>query len=124
MAVHIRLSRTGAKKAPLYRVVVADQRSPRGGRFIENLGTYDPSKDQAKDRSALVLNRERLAFWRSRGAQPSHTLDRLLRKAPSQAEAAAPPAGEARAVEAPAAKGKAQGRKGGKKQAAAEKASS
>ena len=74
MAVHIRLSRVGAKKAPLYRVVVADQRSPRGGRFIEKLGTYNPSGDDG----ALVLNRERLDYCRGRGAQSSHTLDRLL----------------------------------------------
>ena len=75
MAVHIRLSRVGAKKGPLYRVVVADQRSPRGGRFIERLGTYNPTGDPG----ALVVNRERLDYWRSRGAQPSHTLDRLLK---------------------------------------------
>ena len=75
MAVHIRLSRVGAKKAPQYRVVVADQRSPRGGRFIEKLGTYSP----AADPGALVVNRERLDYWRGRGALPSHTLDRLLK---------------------------------------------
>jgi small subunit ribosomal protein S16 len=75
MAVHIRLSRVGAKKAPLYRVVVADQRSPRGGRFIEKLGTYNPSGDPG----ALVVNRERLDYWRGRGALPSHTVDRLLK---------------------------------------------
>ena len=75
MAVHIRLSRVGAKKAPLYRVVVADQRSPRGGRFIEKLGTYNPSGEVG----ALVVNRERLDYWRGQGAQASHTLDRLLK---------------------------------------------
>ena len=75
MAVHIRLSRVGAKKAPLYRVVVADQRSPRGGRFIEKLGTYNPTGDPG----ALVVNRERLDYWRGKGAQPSHTVDRLLK---------------------------------------------
>jgi small subunit ribosomal protein S16 len=85
MAVHIRLSRVGAKKAPLYRVVVADQRSPRGGRFIEKIGTYDPSGEEA---SALVVNRERLDYWRGCGAQPSHTLERLLKAAPVTAEAA------------------------------------
>ena len=84
MAVHIRLSRVGAKKAPLYRVVVADQRSPRGGRFIEKIGTYDPSGEA----SALVVNRARLDYWRGCGAQPSHTLDRLLKAAPATAEAA------------------------------------
>ena len=75
MAVHIRLSRVGAKKAPQYRVVVADQRSPRGGRFIEKIGTYDPTGDPG----VLVVNRERLDYWCGRGAQPSHTLDRLLK---------------------------------------------
>ena len=78
MAVHIRLSRVGAKKAPLYRVVVADQRSPRGGRFIEKIGTYDPSGEA----DALILNRERLDYWRGCGAQPSHTVERLLKASP------------------------------------------
>ncbi len=94
MAVHIRLSRVGAKKAPQYRVVVADQRSPRGGRFIEKIGTYDPSGVAG----ALVVNRERLDYWRGCGAQPSHTLERLLTAAPLTAEAAsssAPPKGRA-----------------------------
>ena len=81
MAVHIRLSRGGGKKNPLYRVVVADQRSPRGGRFIERIGTYDPSKDPG----ALVVNRERLDYWRGCGAQPSHTLERLLKRLPAPA---------------------------------------
>jgi small subunit ribosomal protein S16 len=85
MAVHIRLSRVGAKKAPLYRVVVADQRSPRGGRFIERLGTYDPTGDTA----ALVVNQERLDYWRGRGAQPSHTVERLLKRQSKVAEVAA-----------------------------------
>jgi small subunit ribosomal protein S16 len=76
MAVHIRLSRVGAKKAPLYRVVVSDQRSPRGGRFIEKIGTYDPTGEAG----ALAVNRERLDYWRSRGAQPSHTLLCLLKR--------------------------------------------
>ena len=88
MAVHIRLSRVGAKKAPQYRVVVADQRSPRGGRFIEKIGTYDPSGDA----SALIVNRARLDYWRGCGAQPSHTLERLLKAAPVTAEAAGSPA--------------------------------
>ena len=84
MAVHIRLSRVGAKKAPQYRIVVADQRSPRGGRFIEKIGTYDPSGDAG----ALVVKRERLDYWRGCGAQPSHTLDRLLKASAATAEAA------------------------------------
>ncbi len=88
MAVHIRLSRVGAKKAPQYRVVVADQRSPRGGRFIERIGTYDPTGDPG----VLVVNRERLDYWCGRGAQPSHTLERLLKRKPSEG-AASPPKG-------------------------------
>ena len=88
MSVHIRLSRVGAKKAPQYRVVVADQRSPRGGRFIEKIGTYDPSGDA----SALIINRVRLDYWRGCGAQASHTLERLLKAAPVTAEAAGSPA--------------------------------
>jgi len=86
MAVHIRLSRVGAKKAPFYRVVVADQRSPRGGRFIEKLGTYNPSGDVG----ALVVNRERLDYWRGHGAQASHTLDRLLKADLAAKQKAAP----------------------------------
>jgi small subunit ribosomal protein S16 len=94
MAVHIRLSRAGAKKSPMYRVVVADHRSPRGGRFIEKIGTYDPSAKA----SALVVNRERLEYWRGRGAQPSHTLGRLLKRVPEiQASAPAPSKGRAAA---------------------------
>jgi small subunit ribosomal protein S16 len=85
MAVHIRLSRVGSKKAPQYRVVVADQRSPRGGRFIEKIGTYDPQGET----SALIVNRARLDYWRGCGAQASHTLDRLLKATPVTAEAVA-----------------------------------
>jgi small subunit ribosomal protein S16 len=85
MAVHIRLSRAGAKKSPIYRLVVADQRCPRGGRFIEKIGTYDPSAPP----SALIINRERLAYWRSRGAQPSATVERLLKQLPATEAVAA-----------------------------------
>jgi small subunit ribosomal protein S16 len=84
MAVHIRLARAGAKKKPFYRVVVTDQRSPRGGRFLENIGTFDPSK---KD-GGLAVSSERLAYWRGVGALPSDTVDRLLKQA-ARAEAAA-----------------------------------
>jgi small subunit ribosomal protein S16 len=76
MAVHIRLARAGAKKRPFYRLVITDHRSPRGGRFLENIGTYDPSKDPG----LLVINRERLDYWRGVGAQPSATVDRLLKR--------------------------------------------
>lgn len=76
MAVHIRLSRGGAKKHPIYRVVVTDQRSPRDGRFIETVGTYDPTKNPA----AFVVNRERIEYWRNQGAKPTETVERLLRR--------------------------------------------
>lgn len=76
MAVHIRLSRGGAKKHPFYRVVVTDQRSPRDGRFIETVGTYDPTKNPA----AFVVNRERIEYWRNQGAKPTETVERLLRR--------------------------------------------
>jgi small subunit ribosomal protein S16 len=78
MAVHIRLARAGAKKRPFYRLVVTDQRSPRGGRFLESIGTYDPSKDPG----ALIVNQERLAYWRGCGATPSDTVERLLKRQP------------------------------------------
>jgi small subunit ribosomal protein S16 len=90
MAVHIRLARAGTKKKPFYRVVVTDQRSPRGGRFLENIGTFDPSKEmKAVDgKTPLQIDQERLAHWTGRGALPSETLGRLL-KAAQKAEAAA-----------------------------------
>lgn len=84
MAVHIRLSRGGAKKAPFYRIVVTDQRSPRDGRFLETVGTYDPSKNPA----AFVVNRERVEYWRSQGAQPTETVARLLKRHAAAAEGA------------------------------------
>lgn len=86
MAVHIRLARAGTKKKPFYRVVVTDQRSPRGGRFLENIGTFDPAK-QMKDQP-LHINQDRLAYWRGTGALPSATLERLL-KAAAKVESAA-----------------------------------
>ena len=66
MAVHIRLARQGSKKNPFYRVVVTDHRSPRGGRFLELIGTYDPSKDPG----LFAVNAERLAYWTGVGATP------------------------------------------------------
>lgn len=84
MAVHIRLSRAGAKKAPFYRVVVTDQRSPRDGRFIETIGTYDPSKNPG----LLVVDANRLDYWRGKGAQPTHTVARLLKRKGSAATGA------------------------------------
>ncbi len=85
MAVHIRLSRAGAKKRPFYRIVVADHRRARGGKFLENIGTYDPCVEPVQFR----VDGERLAYWRSKGALPSATLDRLIKR---QARAAAPAA--------------------------------
>ena len=74
--VKIRLRRLGAKKAPYYRVIVADSRSPRDGRFIEELGTYDPSADGEK----IKLDLERAKYWISNGAQPTDTVRGLLKK--------------------------------------------
>jgi small subunit ribosomal protein S16 len=89
MAVHIRLSRAGAKKRPFYRIVVTDHRSPRGGRFLETIGTFDPISDDGR----LMIDQERLTYWRGHGALPSATLDRLLKQqARAAAAAAAAPA--------------------------------
>lgn len=90
MAVHIRLARAGTKKKPFYRVVVTDQRSPRGGRFLETIGTFDPLKEMKLEDGKLPLriDQERLAHWRGRGAQPSETVGRLLKTA-AKLEAAA-----------------------------------
>lgn len=76
MAVRIRLSRHGRKKAPFYRLVVADSRSPRDGRFIELLGTYDPMADPAK----ITVNEERAVYWLTVGATASETVRGLLKK--------------------------------------------
>jgi small subunit ribosomal protein S16 len=85
MAVHIRLARHGSKKTPFYRIVVSDQRSPRNGRFIENIGTYNPLAGD----SGFIIDRERLSYWQGQGAQPSHTLGRLLKRKPASPEASA-----------------------------------
>lgn len=74
MAVHIRLARAGTTKVPYYRIVIADQRSPRGGRFIERLGTYDPR------RAEIRVDGARLRHWLGVGAQPTHTVSLLLRR--------------------------------------------
>lgn len=76
MAVKIRLKRMGAKKAPFYRIVVSDSRSPRDGRFIEEIGTYNPLKDPGE----IVVDKERAAYWIRCGAQPSDTVRALLKK--------------------------------------------
>jgi len=74
--VKIRLRRMGAKKAPFYRIVVADSRSPRDGRFIEELGTYDPSAEENK----IKVDMERAKYWIANGAQPTDTVRGLLKK--------------------------------------------
>lgn len=76
MAVTIRLTRAGSKKVPFYRIVAADRRSPRDGRFIEQLGVYDPLRDPVEFR----VNEERLAHWLKNGALPSQTIAELLRR--------------------------------------------
>jgi len=76
LAVRIRLRRTGAKKQPSYRVVVADKRSPRDGRFIENIGHYNPRTEPM----TFEINEERARYWLSQGAQPSDAVARLLEK--------------------------------------------
>lgn len=77
MAVHLRLTRRGRHKRPFYRVVAADSRMPRDGRFIEVLGTYDPLKDPAMPE----LKQDRVLDWLSKGAQPSATVRTLLKRA-------------------------------------------
>lgn len=76
MAVKIRLRRMGAKRAPFYRVVVADSRYPRDGRFIEEIGTYDPTKDPA----IVNIDGEKAKKWISNGAQPTDTVKALFKK--------------------------------------------
>lgn len=75
MAVKMRLKRMGAKKAPFYRIVIADSRSPRDGRFIEEIGYYNPTTDPI----TLNVDAEKAATWIKNGAQPSETVKRLLR---------------------------------------------
>ena len=76
MAVKIRLRRMGAKKAPFYRVVVADSRYPRDGRFIEEIGTYDPLKEPAE----IKVDADKAKQWIANGAQPTDTVKDLLKK--------------------------------------------
>jgi len=84
MAVKIRLARHGAKKKPFYRIVVADNQSPRDGRFIEKVGTYNPLFDPA----VITLKQDRVEYWMSQGAQPTDTVRSLLKKADSGEKAA------------------------------------
>jgi small subunit ribosomal protein S16 len=76
MAVRMRLTRTGAKGKPSYRVVVANSESPRDGKFLEILGVYNPGKDPAE----VVLKEERVREWLARGARPTVTVSQLLEK--------------------------------------------
>ena len=76
MAVKIRLKRLGAKKVPFYRVVVADERSPRDGKFIEEIGYYNPLTDPVD----IKIDREKAEKWLSNGAQPTETVRTLLKK--------------------------------------------
>jgi len=76
MSVKIRLARRGAKKKPFYKIVAADIESPRDGRFLEALGTYDPMIDPA----AVTLNEERIRYWMSQGAIPTTTVKSIFKK--------------------------------------------
>jgi small subunit ribosomal protein S16 len=88
MAVSIRLRREGAKNSPYYKVVVADRRSPRDGKFIEIIGTYDP---KIPGRNS-TLNIDRVEYWISKGAQPSDTVRSLIKKNKKAAATAEPAA--------------------------------
>ncbi|WP_022667992.1 30S ribosomal protein S16 [Desulfospira joergensenii] len=76
MSVRIRLTRKGTKKKPFYRIVAADLESPRDGRFLEVLGTYDPMTEPA----AINLKQERIQYWLGEGAKPSTTVQSILKK--------------------------------------------
>ena len=76
MAVKFRLSRYGAKKRPFYRIVVADSQYPRDGRFIENVGTYNPIIDPAE----ITLEREKIKEWYNKGARPTKTVENIFKK--------------------------------------------
>jgi small subunit ribosomal protein S16 len=75
LAVKLRLTRIGSKKNPVYRIVAADSRSPRDGKFLEIVGRYNPQTDP----STIDLDEERIKDWLSKGAQPSQTVQRLLK---------------------------------------------
>lgn len=82
MAVRIRLTRLGRKKKPFYRIVVADSESPRDGKFLDIVGTYDPLQDPAK----IDINDRKLQDWLTKGALPSTTVKSLIKKAAATAE--------------------------------------
>lgn len=85
MSVKIRMKRVGSKNTPVYRIVVADSRSPRDGKFIEELGTYHPLKPGDN----FTLKLDRAQYWISKGAQPSDTVASFIKKAGKPAAAAA-----------------------------------
>lgn len=84
MSVKIRLARHGAKKRPFYRIVVADSECPRDGRYLENVGTYNPLKDPAE----VTLKSERIEYWLGRGAIATDTVKSLLKKEAASVQAA------------------------------------
>lgn len=88
MATKIRLARAGAKKRPFYQIVVADERSRRDGRFIENVGTYDPTKNPA----VVKLKNDKAQAWLDKGAQPTDTVRQILKNAGLLDKVAAPAA--------------------------------
>ncbi len=118
MSLKIRLSRAGAKKRPFYRVVVADSRSPRDGRFIEKVGTYNPmvANDHAE---RLVLNEERIKFWLANGAQAT---DRVACYLADRGLIAAPVRHEQTKQSQPKAKAQARAKEAAERKAAAEAA--
>ena len=80
--LRIRLTRMGAKKKPFYRVIVKERRSKRDGKYLENLGTYDPMKKPAE----VYLDHDRIEYWISKGAQPSETVASLIKNNPRMTE--------------------------------------
>ena len=84
MAVRIRLARHGAKKKPFYRIVVADSESPRDGRYLETVGTYNPLLDPAE----ITVKQERVQYWLEQGAIPTDTVKTLLKKEVASQETA------------------------------------
>jgi len=105
LAVKVRLTRVGSKKNPIWRVVVADGRSPRDGRSIETIGHYNPQTQPSR----IEIDRDRLQHWLDRGAQPSNTVKKLIRAEntgydmPTSAAPAPPPAAAPAAEQTPAA---------------------
>jgi small subunit ribosomal protein S16 len=89
MAVVLRLARQGSKKSPFYRIVACDSRSPRNGRFLEQIGTYDPKMNP----EAVRLDQERLGHWLQNGATPSDTVRQILNRQRAVAGAGSKAAG-------------------------------